>query len=80
MRIRNPGKMYSSQYGTNLWSNNKSKRVANGHQILKTFIAKPDNYDRLGPAHPDELVDGPDTPPGQLRQQDHALHKNDTNQ
>jgi len=41
---------------------------------------QPDNYDRLGPAHPDELVDGPDTPPGQLRQQDHALHKNGTYQ
>ena len=33
----------------------------------------PDDDDWLGPAHPDELVDGANSSSGQLREQDHAL-------
>merc|ERR1719458_1706806 len=45
-----------------------------GQVDVTLVLVDPDDHHGLGPAHPDELVDAPDPPPGELGQQDHALY------
>ena len=40
---------------------------------LKNSLINPDDNDRFRPPHPDQLVYASDSPPAQLRQQDHPL-------